>query len=145
MSARRIESSKPGRDSVKLSGYSPMRRKTGTREAVLNAVKGLNRPLRPEEILEEARKFSSGIGIATVYRSIRFFLEQSQFVEVKVPGEVSRYEISGKGHHHHFHCSSCDRLVEIEGCPGNLKNLLPRGFQLENHDITLFGRCRDCR
>jgi Fur family ferric uptake transcriptional regulator len=32
----------------------------------------------------------------------------------------------------------------VPGCPGDLHRLAPRGFTVEQHDVTLYGRCRDC-
>jgi Fur family ferric uptake transcriptional regulator len=52
--------------------------------------------------------------------------------------------VAGKLHHHHFRCRRCDRVYEIDGCPPDLRALVPRGFRLEGHDLTLFGRCPDC-
>jgi Fur family ferric uptake transcriptional regulator len=63
---------------------------------------------------------------------------------VRLPGAPSRYEVAGKHHHHHFRCRLCDRVYEIDGCPPDLRSLVPRGFRLEGHDLTLFGRCPAC-
>jgi hypothetical protein len=61
-----------------------------------------------------------------------------------LPGEVARYELAGGGHHHHFQCLSCQRVFEVEACPGNLASLAPPGFTVEDHDLTLYGRCNEC-
>ena len=47
-------------------------------------------------------------------------------------------------HHHHFHCRICDRFYDVEGCPGGLSSMLPEGFELESHELTLLGRCAAC-
>ncbi|MEL7073813.1 MAG: hypothetical protein AAGK34_07270, partial [Planctomycetota bacterium] len=47
-------------------------------------------------------------------------------------------------HHHHFHCTVCDRMFDVDGCVGKLASLLPRGFTLEDHELTLRGRCKSC-
>ena len=111
----------------------------------MSALSDADRPLTPEEILASAKEQEPSIGIATVYRSIRFFLESEQIVEVKVPGEASRYELTGKDHHHHFQCRDCGRLFEVEGCPKDIGKIVPKGFKLESHDITLNGHCRECK
>ena len=61
-----------------------------------------------------------------------------------LPGEASRYEVSGKEHHHHFHCRACGKVFEVFGCLGGYTNLVPEGFQLESHEVILYGRCREC-
>jgi Fur family ferric uptake transcriptional regulator len=32
---------------------------------------------------------------------------------------------------------------DVPGCPGDLRRLAQRGFTVEDHDVTLYGRCRD--
>jgi Fur family ferric uptake transcriptional regulator len=61
-----------------------------------------------------------------------------------LPGEVPRYEIHGKPHHHHFRCRQCDRVYEVPGCVGSLNEIVPPGFTLENHELVLYGLCADC-
>ena len=91
-----------------------------------------------------ADALSPGLGIATVYRTLKSGVEGGWLQPVDLPGEPPRYEPTGKQHHHHFHCRSCDRVYEIEGCPDGLRNLTPPGFALEAHEIVLYGRCADC-
>ena len=55
-----------------------------------------------------------------------------------------RYERSGAAHHHHFLCNRCERIYNIEGCLGGIETLLPRGFQMESHDLLLTGLCAKC-
>jgi Fur family ferric uptake transcriptional regulator len=39
---------------------------------------------------------------------------------------------------------SKQRVYDIPGCPGNLRGLAPRGFTVDHHEVTLYGRCSDC-
>ncbi len=121
-----------------------MTRNTSQREAIQQSLETAVRPLSPEEILEAAREQVPGLGIATVYRNIRRMVEEGQLHPVQLPDEPARYEPAGKGHHHHFRCRKCERVFDVEGCPGSLKEMLPEGFQLESHEITLFGLCKHC-
>lgn len=61
-----------------------------------------------------------------------------------LPGESPRYEMADSAHHHHFRSNICLRVYVVPGCPGSLRRLAPRGFTVEHHDVTLYGRCRDC-
>ena len=63
---------------------------------------------------------------------------------IELPGENPRYEVATSTHHHHFSCTSCHRIYDVAGCPGNLRRLAPRGFTVEDHEVTLYGRCSDC-
>ncbi len=121
-----------------------MQRNTQQRAAIRRAFERADRPLSPAEALIVAQETVPGLGIATVYRNVKALVERQWLAEVVLPGAPSRYEVAGKLHHHHFRCRICDRVFEVEACPPDFTTLTPRGFRLESHDITLFGRCADC-
>lgn len=122
-----------------------MLRNTSQREAIRKVIFRANRPLSTEEIYAMSRKMIPGLGIATVYRTLRSLREEGAIHEVDLPGQSSRWELADKDHHHHFLCRSCDKLYEIEGCLGGIDRLLPPGYSLEAHNILLEGQCRDCQ
>ena len=121
-----------------------MQRQTHQRAAIRTAIEEADRPLSPQEILSSAQDQAPGLGIATVYRNIRAMVEEGWLRAVDLPGAPSRYEVAGKGHHHHFHCRSCDRVFEVDDCPGRVADLAPSGFRPEAHDIILYGLCPAC-
>ncbi|MCU0227614.1 MAG: transcriptional repressor [Bryobacterales bacterium] len=120
-------------------------RSTRQRRAIREVFEEAKRPLSPEEVCRMAKDKVEGLGIATVYRTIRTLMDESWLVPVELPGEAARYEISGKDHHHHFHCRRCGKVFEIYGCLGGYTNLVPEGFQLESHEVILYGACSECR
>lgn len=122
-----------------------MQRKTRQRETIVEVIGRADRPLSPQEILRLASKRLPGLGLATVYRAIKDLAADGQLTTVEIPGEPPRYEIAGKEHHHHFHCRKCDRVFEMNGCPGPLRALAPKGFKVEGHEILLHGLCDRCR
>jgi len=119
-------------------------RTTAQRTAIRQAFERAARPLSPQEALAEAQRSVPGLGIATVYRNIRHLADEGFLAEVPLPGAPNRWEVAGKHHHHHFRCRICDRVFEVDACPPDLRRLVPRGFRLEAHDITLVGRCARC-
>ncbi len=121
-----------------------MQRDTAQRRAIRKVFSAQNRPLTPQEILDSAQQFVPRMGLATVYRTLKSLTESKDLSVVDVPGEPQRYELSGKGHHHHFSCRACGRMFEMDGCPGDLQNLVPRGFVMEDHEVFIYGRCREC-
>jgi len=86
------------------------------------------------------------MGIATVYRMIRALREGGEVAVVELPGEEPRYEPASRGHHHHFCCRSCDRVFDLEVCPVGVPQgtTLPGGYMIEDHSLTLYGRCTVC-
>ena len=122
-----------------------MERNTRQRKAIHQCMEEAGRPLAPQEILEHAQGVVPGIGMATIYRNIKSMLEAGEITTVSLPGGSDRYEIAGHGHHHHFHCRSCDKVYEVHACPGDMQKLTPEGFVLESHELTLYGLCSNCR
>ncbi len=120
-------------------------RKTKQREAICSAFEAADRPLSHEEVAKAASQHVPNIGIATVYRNIASLVEEGWLTPVEIPGQASRYELAGKHHHHHFLCRSCEQMFDVEGCINGLSALTPKGFVLEDHHITLYGLCSDCR
>lgn len=122
-------------------------RKTNQREGVFQVLKESKGPLTPQEILERTLKITNNVGIATIYRTIKLLAEAKEIVAVTLPDGQSRYELAHLDHHHHFKCRTCLKIYDLEHCPIEIgKNLLlPNGFKLEGHEITLFGTCANCQ
>jgi Fur family transcriptional regulator, ferric uptake regulator len=123
----------------------PMERATRQRAAIRDALVAARRPLLPQEILDAAQTRVPGLGIATVYRNLKQLVDDGVLKSVALPGENLRYEPVGDEHHHHFQCTACDRVFDVHACPGNLARLAPPGFLVEGHELTLYGRCSECR
>ena len=121
-----------------------MERNTRQRRAILDAISRADRPLLPQEVLESAQHLAAGLGIATVYRNLKLLVQEGQVQAVNLPGENPRFEPAGHQHHHHFQCRQCERVFDVHACPGDLGRLAPQGFIVEDHDLTLYGRCKEC-
>lgn len=121
-----------------------MERNTRQRHTIREVFAQSAQPLSPFEVLVAGRRTLRGLGIATVYRTINSLVESGWLNAVELPGDAPRYERSGSGHHHHFQCRQCTGVFEIRGCPGDLKALMPAGFELEAHEVVLYGRCEKC-
>jgi Fur family ferric uptake transcriptional regulator len=119
-----------------------MQRDTRQRRAIRAVFERGQRPLSPEEVHRAAQAGAPTLGLATVYRNLKALVEEGWLVPVALPGAAPRYEPAGKRHHHHFRCRECDRLYEVEGCEPQVR--APRGFQIESHDVLLYGRCAAC-
>lgn len=119
-------------------------RQTKQRQVIATMLKQAGRPLLPKELLDKAQESLPQLGIATVFRTLKKMVDEGEATIVSLPGDSPRYERSDLAHHHHFKCEECESVFEINGCPGHLEQLLPKGFQMAGHEITLFGRCADC-
>ena len=127
-----------------MKGAPVQRRRTRQRAAIRSVLEAARRPLSVSEILELARRQVRGLGIATVYRAVGALLEEGFLTAVEISGEAPRYEVAGRGHHHHFRCRRCHRVFEVQGCVPEVERLSPAGFVLEEHEILLSGLCSEC-
>lgn len=124
-----------------------MKRQTAQRRAILDALTHAPGPLTPQEVLDAARTAHAGLGLATVYRNLSVLEAAGEVVPVHLPGESARFEVAGRGHHHHFRCESCRGVFEFTTtCPvAGLEGVtLPGGFRVRHHELTLYGLCSSC-
>lgn len=121
-----------------------MERTTAQRKAIHQVLEDSGRPLSPPEIFNAARSLAPGLGMATVYRTIKRLLDDGNISQVELPGEAPRYERSGMRHHHHFRCNNCNKVFDLFGCETSFGDYTPKGFALEGHEVYLFGRCEAC-
>ncbi|MFT7512978.1 MAG: Fur family ferric uptake transcriptional regulator [Candidatus Omnitrophota bacterium] len=120
-------------------------RKTRQRSAIRNTIQVAGRPLSPQEVLELAQVEVPQLGQATVYRSLNSLVEEGVIRAVELPGERARYEPADLAHHHHFICTACKKVYDLEGCMLKHELKLPKGFTVVSHEITLSGTCPACK
>jgi len=125
----------------------PGQRQTQQRAAVFDVIRESDGPLTVNEIHERVVKRVSRTGIATIYRTVKLLLEARLIRPVILPSGETRYESSSLGHHHHFQCTDCGKVFDINHCPVKLPSgsVIPGGFIVKEHEITMSGTCPRCR
>jgi len=121
-------------------------RHTRQRDAILGAISEAKGPISVHQILERAQGALGSLGIATVYRTLNLLLESQRIKTVILPDGQTCYERSGMGHHDHFQCRRCRNVYDLEVCPLHLARgtIIPGGFVVEDHEMTLYGLCPAC-
>ena len=119
-------------------------RLTSQRSAIVKVIRDAPGPLRPLEILELASRMVPTLGVATVYRQLKRLQESGEVRAVELGLNDVHYEPTDRGHHHHFLCRECGDAFDIHGCPAGIAKLAPPGFEIDEHEVTLYGRCRNC-
>jgi Fur family transcriptional regulator, ferric uptake regulator len=122
------------------------RRNTRQRETIIDVLEQSEGPLSIPQILERAHLELPNLGLATVYRTVNFLRDEQKVLEVALPGEEARFEIAKREHHHHFRCQNCGKVFELDFCPLHLPagTLLPNGYRVMDHHLTLYGLCERC-
>ena len=120
-------------------------RQTRQRDAILQVMAEANGPLSTPEIFALAKKVIP-VGIATVYRTINLLLSAKEIQSVILPSGETRYESANLGHHDHFQCRKCGHVYDLNVCPLHLSSgtIIPGGFVVESHEMTLYGLCPVC-
>lgn len=99
-------------------------------------------------IYREARKVLPNISLGTVYRNLNFLREEGLVHEIRSNTEASsRFEYH-RPPHAHFHCTSCQAVVDIP-LPDVLRNFewdntLPVS-SVKSLELHLLGDCTDCK
>jgi Fur family transcriptional regulator, ferric uptake regulator len=120
-------------------------RRTRQRRVIEAVIRDASGPLTVPEIHDRSQAQLEGLGIATVYRTVKLLMEAGRLQTVILPSGETRYESSDLGHHHHFHCRVCDQVYDLETCPVSVpKGRYEAGFVVEDHELTLFGSCPNC-
>lgn len=130
-----------------MPSKAPGQRQTRQRDAILKVLEDAPGPLTVDEVLARGQDLVQGLGIATVYRTLKLLLEAGQVQSVTLPTGETRYESSARGHHHHFQCLSCERVFDFDTCPVRLPvdRTLPGGFTVDHHEVTFYGTCPSCK
>lgn len=101
-----------------------------------------------QEVFEIVNDKFPEMGFATVYRFLRKLTENNFVTEVRMGGLPARYELTPKRHHDHLTCVQCGKIVEFENQEiEKLQEQVAKkfGFELTNHVLELYGKCRDCQ
>ena len=121
-------------------------RHTRQRDAILQAITDAKGPVSIQQILKRAQKELGSLGIATVYRTLNLLAESERIQTVILPDGQTCYERAGLGHHDHFQCRRCKNVYDLEVCPLHLASgtIIPGGYIVEDHEMTLYGVCPEC-
>ena len=122
-------------------------RHTRQRDAILQAISEAKGPVSIQQILARAKAALGSLGIATVYRTLNLLAEGDRIKTVILPDGQTCYERSGLGHHDHFQCRRCKNVYDLEVCPLHIAEgtIIPGGFMVEDHEMTLYGICPACQ
>ncbi len=103
-----------------------------------------------DHIYQETLKIDSGIGIATVYRTIRLLVNCGILLEQTFGEKKGFFEINeiDSRHHDHLICNSCGKIIEFH-CDiiENDKQRIAGQYQfkIDSHKLEIYGTCSKCQ
>lgn len=138
---------------LKKSGY----RITSNREAVLGLLAEHEEHMSAEEIYIKLRPVCTGIGLASIYRTLEILVNLGLVVKFDFGQGKAKYELAeyerGKKHHHHLVCRSCGLVIDYKDFSDEELKLLEKTeerlhrkykFKVINHLVQFYGVCREC-
>jgi Fur family ferric uptake transcriptional regulator len=123
-------------------------RLTTPRQAIIKMVAPRHDHFSAQEVWEEVRANHSGIGRATVFRTLDLLTELGVLNRIHTGDGCHRYTVCETTHHHHMMCVGCGTVIPLEA--GGIESQIRRmaeeaGFDLLTHHLELVGRCASCR
>ena len=127
-------------------------RMTKPREQIIDLALRHDRPFTAEQLVAELGRDpstrDSGIGRATVYRTLEILASVDVLSRVMQPGGGAAYVVDAPGHRHHLVCSNCGATVSFRSCPVDtlIQNLTAdTEYTIHGHLLEVFGVCPDCQ
>jgi Fur family ferric uptake transcriptional regulator len=121
---------------------------TRQRERIVRAFFAAGRHVSAEELHRQIRATDPGIGLVTVYRTLKLLRAAGLATERQFGDAYARFDPRpADSPHHHLICTACGRIVEFED--GMLADLArrvkrARGFTVTEQRVELYGLCRAC-
>lgn len=102
-----------------------------------------------EDLIKRLHRSNPRIGRATVYRSMEKLVRMKVLDRIDFSDGTHYFRLCGnESHHHHLACTKCHRVVALSFCLDEDQIATigrQQGFSIEDHAITLFGLCKNCR
>lgn len=124
-------------------------RSTRQRDIILDFFLATHQHVSVEELYLKIKATHPGIGNATVYRTLKLFVEAGLAREVLLHDGQTRYEHVLAGEHHdHLVCTGCNAIIEFEN--ETIEQLQDEiaarhGFKITSHKLEIYGLCAGCR
>ena len=120
---------------------------TAQRKIILETMEDIPYHMTLDELLQAVENNGTRVGQATMYRTMKLFVDANIVEEHRFDDGITRYEISDEGEHHdHLICLSCGQIIEFED------ELIERrqhevaqkfGIRITTHKMELYGYCID--
>lgn len=124
-------------------------RDTETRRVLLALLHDSPGPLSTPEIIDQCHKAGRRANKTTIYRDLAAMERAGIVYRVIVSDRKQYFELTERGHHHHFVCLECDQvedifLDELDLAKQEIHLAKQKGFSVIRHSLEFFGLCKMC-
>ncbi len=122
---------------------------TKHRNSILNIIEKNAQPVTAEQIYFALVSQAISINLSSVYRVLNTLVEKHLIIKSSMAGENKAvFELNRFEHKHYVVCTQCKKIVAVPGCPleeyeNKLRDEI--GFDVQGHQLELYGVCRDCQ
>ncbi len=102
------------------------------------------RHMTAEDVYKALLADDSDVGLATVYRVLMQFEQAGLLTRSNFESGKSVFELNAGEHHDHLVCLDCGRVEEFFDPEIEARQravALARGFELQEHSLSLYARC----
>ncbi len=121
---------------------------TRQRERIVRAFFAAGRHVTAEELYHRLQVENRGIGLVTVYRTLKLLREAGLATERRFDDAYTRFDPNPTNRpHEHLICTRCGKIQEFEDAGlHRLREKVARrlGFTVTEHKLELYGFCREC-
>jgi Fur family peroxide stress response transcriptional regulator len=120
-------------------------RLTDQRRLILSAVRATDTHPTADWVHAAVRRRLPRVSLATVYRNLRLLARHGWLAEI--PGEPSLRFDARVERHHHFTCSACGRIFDLDQPVDSrldARVAAKTGHRVSHHRIEFFGSCGGC-
>ena len=119
---------------------------TKQRERILEVIRDAHNHLTADEVYSILKQEDTSIGVATVYRNLKYLYENHIINRIQHPDYGYVYD-ANLDRHYHFHCDVCNKMYDIEDMyKPSLNTEVEQHFggNVRSHMTFFYGICPDC-
>ena len=127
-------------------------KKTLARKAIVELLQKTKKPIDVNDIIKKLKEKQVKIDRVTVFRNVNLLVKKRLIYKVEFNEGKYRYESASLPHHHHLVCTKCGRVIDIESdsLHSEIKKITKKvnmifNFQIEEHKVEFFGKCKTCK
>lgn len=101
-----------------------------------------------DEVAAFVRDEIGAVSRQAVYDALGVLVEKGLLRRIEPAGSPARYEHRVGDNHHHLICRMCGRIVDVDCAVGAVPCLQAaddQGFEIDEAEVTYWGRCPTCR
>lgn len=120
-------------------------RNTNQKKLILDTLSSLRTHPTINDLYEKIKEKDSSVGIATVYRNIKKYVNDGTVFVVKTKDGLDRYDYYGN--HAHFECLACGKILDLYD--DTLQEIVKKktkdnNLEFVNCSIMISGYCENC-